>query len=408
MADEYYNYIKDTGVIVPDTATVKSEIEDDWRTIFGADFDVSEETPQGRIIEMITQGRVFTLGITALMANQINIDYATGSLLDAIGSFYGIPRFGATYTNVLATLTGQPNTTIPAGSLAETDDGDRFALTTDVLLPSSGSNTAYFSSVVSGAIPCPVGSLNKIVNSVLGWETVINDVAGNVGVEQESDFDFRRRIKASRYTGISLVQSIGSAINQVTGVLSSFVMDNGNADPIVYEGITLDAHSILCIIDGGSDHDVADAIFRKKSSGSAYTAIPDQSVVVPIVDGFYQVEYDVTFNRPKSVSIVINISVKRGEYTGEDLQSDVKNAIVNWSIGGVESVDGMKIGNDISPFEIAAAVSEQIPSIFVSNCQIGIKPETGDPTLSTDVIPITIAEKGTIDINDITVVIQSA
>ena len=41
MANTSDYYITSQGVIVPDTSTVLSEVEADWKALFGEDFDVS-------------------------------------------------------------------------------------------------------------------------------------------------------------------------------------------------------------------------------------------------------------------------------------------------------------------------------------------------------------------------------
>lgn len=85
--DNYYRYVSETGLIVPDTSEIKNDVENEWRTQFGNDIDLTESTVQGRIIDLETKARMNTIGLCALVANQINIDYATGQYLDAIGSF---------------------------------------------------------------------------------------------------------------------------------------------------------------------------------------------------------------------------------------------------------------------------------------------------------------------------------
>ena len=378
--NEYYKYITDTGIIVPDVSDVQTDVQNEWISLFGSNLDLTASTPQGRIIELQTLARQGTIGICALVANQINIDYATGEFLDAIGAFYNVIRIAATSTRVLATVTGVSGTVIPSGSLAVNESGDVFYAENDITIETSGSATGYFLSQTKGAIQCPINTLNTIRTQVIGWETINNPVSPVIGTEQESDFKYRLRIKDSRYTGTSLVASIKAQLNQVSGVTSTFVYDNGNNEPITYRGVTIAPHSLVAIVDGGSDHVVAEAIFLKISAGCGYTAIPNQSVVEEVIDGSYNVPYTVTFNRPQRVPFDVNITVRQNLYTGDDLERDVKNAILDWAAGLIESVDGLKIGQSVSPFEIGSAVSVKIPSIQIKNCLIAL--EGGTPAAS--------------------------
>lgn len=50
MAD--YRYINNKGVIVPDTAALRKEVEDEFRTVFGQSINLSPETPQGVLATM--------------------------------------------------------------------------------------------------------------------------------------------------------------------------------------------------------------------------------------------------------------------------------------------------------------------------------------------------------------------
>ena len=69
MASNYYDYITETGVIVPDTETVLSELQSMMRELFGQDMDLTAETPQGRLLEMWTRNREFCIQICAMVSN---------------------------------------------------------------------------------------------------------------------------------------------------------------------------------------------------------------------------------------------------------------------------------------------------------------------------------------------------
>lgn len=382
MAD-FYKYSTETGLIIPDTSEVKTDVENEYISAFGAGLSLQEDTPQGRLIELETIERTRTINTMAAIANQINIDYATGQYLDAIGAFYGIERIGATRTRTLATLTGDPGTVIPAGSKAKTTLGNVFYSENAVTIGSGGTITVYFLAEEKGAIPCLTGELNEIVDQIVGWSGIYNPANAVLGIENEGDYNYRIRIKNSRYSGIGLVESIGGAINKVEGVRSSFVKDNGTNLSESYDNITIDPHSIVVIVDGGDNEELAYAIFRKKSGGCAYTAISGQSETIQVHDGIYEVLYTVTFNRPEELQADIAITVNRNNYNGSDLEQAVKNAIETWANCELDNIEGLKIGQNMSPFEIAAAVSDQIPEIYVKNvliCDHGGTPATTELT----------------------------
>ena len=401
MSYDNYTYVTSSGLIVPDTSTVLDQVTQDFKNALGQDLDTTPETPQGRLIQLITDYRTNTLAINALNANQINLRYATGRFLDAIGAFFGVERYAATSTRVLATVTGVSNTVIPQGTQAQTTAGDIFYAENNITISSNGTATGYFLSLEKGPIPCEVNTLTMIVNAVLGWETITNSASATIGTDVESDVDFKLRIQASRNTGISLMSAIKSRLTNIPNVLSSWAYDNYTGDEITYDGIDIPAHSICVVVDGGSNQDIANALYQVKTGGTGYTAISGQSVAVTVTDDNYGVPYTVIFNRPEYVGFKVSITVKSGTYNGSDLASDVKQAIINWSEGLVEGVNGLAIGQNVSPFEISAAVSDQIPEIYVKDCQIALL----NGVLGTSELIFTVSQVGQILESNITVTV---
>lgn len=403
MTTQYdnYQYITSNGIIVPDTSTIQEQVEQDFKNALGQDLDTTPETPQGRLIQLITDYRTNTLAINAENANQINLRYATGRFLDAIGSFFGVSRIGAKSTRVLANVVGVQGTVIPQGSQAQTTDGDVFYAENSITIGSSGTANGYFLSLEKGAIPCDVNSLNTIVNAVLGWESINNTASAIIGINTENDIDFRARIEASRVSGISLMSAIKARLANVPNVLSSFAYDNYEDTSITYDGITIDPHSILVVVDGGTNQAVSEAIYKAKTGGTGYTAITGQSVSEQVIDGSYGVPYTVTFNRPDVIPFKVAIDVSRNVYTGADLEDNIKQAIIDWSKGLVNGVDGLKIGQNVSPYEIGAAVSAVIPEIYVKSVEIALVGQA----FGTSELTFTIAEIGQIIESNITVTV---
>ena len=142
---ELYTYINTSGVIVPDTENLQSEVEQEYKDTFGEDLDVTPETPQGRLIELDTRMRSEVLQCAASVANVINPNLSYGMFLDAIAALTGCYRKQATRSEVTATLGGTPGTTIPANSLATTEDYSKiFVLSQSVVLDENGTATAKF------------------------------------------------------------------------------------------------------------------------------------------------------------------------------------------------------------------------------------------------------------------------
>lgn len=401
---EYYEYITGQGVIVPDTSTILSEIQDLFKEAFGEDLDLTATTPQGRLIEMMQRNRTFCIQICALVSNMLNLNRATGFVLDDLGSLFLLERHPATKTSVVVDLAGVSGTIIPAGTRLQTTDGDIFASVRQYTI-GVDADRAEFQAVENGEIACPAHSLTVILDRVNGLETADNANSGVLGSDLESDAEFRDRIKKSlNINSIAILSSINSALLATEGVKDSYCYDNYEDVSVTVDGATIPAHSILACVEGGSNQDVAKALFEKKTIGTGYVSASSGATLVSetVIDETYGTPYTVKFLRPVMTSLDVSITVGRQGYTGADLEGAVKDAIMQWYNGGVDGVDGIKIGKAVSPFEISAAVSDVIPDIFVKD--VGICVHSGTPAATT--MTFGVVHKAEITRSNITVTVE--
>ena len=383
---EYYEYITGQGVIVPDTSIVLTEIQNEFKSVFGEDLDITATTPQGRLIEMIQRNRTFCIQICALVSNMLNLDRSSGFILDDIGSLFLIERRPATHTTTTVVLNGVAGTIIPAGTRLQTTDGDIFTNTQSYTIGDTGSVTGVYQSVETGSIPCPANTLTVILDNVNGLETVINPSAPNLGTDLESDAEFKNRIKNSlNINSIAIISAIKSNLESVPGVTDSYCYDNYTGSQETIDGVKVPAHSLLACVEGGTNADVAKVLYAKKTIGTGYILASNNTdfnvITETVTDEAYGSQYTVRFMRPVLTSIDVAITVKRQGFSGADLEQSVKDAVMQWFNGEVEGVDGIKIGKAVSPFEISAAVSTVIPEIFITG--VGVCTHGGSPAATT-------------------------
>lgn len=402
----YYDYLTNRGVIVPDTSTVLSDVQEEFKALLGGDLDVSPETPQGRLIELIARCRLFVLQTAAASSNVFNLNKANGFGLDDLGSLFLLSRLSATYTEVSVVLTGVDGTIVPAGTRLQTTEGDIFVNTENYIIGSP--LNAVFRAEKTGVVPCPANTLTIILDAINGLETANNpDSPSQIGSELESDNAFRQRIRNSlNVNSIAVISAIKANLEALPGVSGTYLYDNYTNSSVTVDDIVVPAHSILAVVDGGESKDIATVLYNKKTIGAGYcstTTDPNVQIVTEtVLDPIYGTSYEVKFARPRSVNLVVNITVARQDYTGSDLESDVKNAILEWAAGNNPEVDGIKIGTDVSPFEISAAVSSSIPEIFIRDLKIGV---VGGSAPAASIITMDEADKGVVLASNITVTI---
>lgn len=393
MAD-IYNYVTATGVVVPDTSDIKSQVQEEYKTALGNDLILTDSTPQGRLIDAETSARINLIRTAALVANTINPNTSYGIFLDSLCALTGCVRRGASRTRVTATLGGTPNTLVPANSLAETSDNKEFFLENDVTLDINGIGTGVFLSTEFGAVHCPAGALNKVKTTVLGWETVINANDGVLGASTESDRDLKVRRLETLYAGRSFLGDISSRLANVPNVQSWVVRQNYKGAPASINGVTIKPYSVYVCAYGGSDADIGMALYMSVPAGCDYTGNTD----VTVTDPWVQQDYVVSFERPAEVAIDVKVYIRVSTGTGE-VTGAVKQAIQDYQDGLVENIDGLQIGVAVSPFEIASAINIEVPGVFVQQVQI----TKHGGALSTESIPIGINEIARISADNITI-----
>lgn len=360
-------FVTTTGVIVADTADILSGVQQEWKDAFSnQDLVVTADTPQGVMITAETAARVAVVENNVALANQINPGQAGGIFLDALCALTGLKRTAASRSTVTATLSGVAGTPIPEGSIAATAAGDRFTTIGAVTIGAGGTVDAAFQSAETGAIPCAVGALSVIVSAVLGWEAVTNAAAATLGKARQSDPALRgqRRVTLAKQ-GTSLTEAITSALYAVDGVKSlSFRENTANAETVI-DGITLAGKSVWVCVDGGTDSAVAAALLDSKSGGCAWNGATEVSVIEAASGQTYAVKFD----RPASVPIKARVTVKVTTASG-DVQTSVRAAVMAWTGQAEDGIPGLRVGDTVSPFDIAAYVNSAINGIYVTKVEL--------------------------------------
>ena len=276
-----YNFITNTGSIIPDTADTRDDVTEEYRLALGQDIIIDDESPEGVLINAETTSRQSVARNNATLANQINPNLAGGPFLDSIWALTGGQRTQATRSTVAATVSGVANTVIPEGSQAQTTNRDLFRTVADVTIPAGGTLTGVqFQAIETGAVSIGAGILTGIVENILGWETVTNPTAGTQGraVEADEQSRLRRRFEIGLQSR-STPEAVTSNLLAIEGVQSLAYLENTTSATATIEGISLVAHSIWVSVQGGIDLAIARALLRSKTTGAAWNGSQSISVI---------------------------------------------------------------------------------------------------------------------------------
>lgn len=287
-------------------------------------------------------------------------DKATGKDLDVLRKLTGATRSLGTASSATLTLSGVAGTFIPAGSKAKTSDGIEFETDDNVTLSGNGVSTVSAHCTELGAIAVGANRITEIVTVVGGWQKVSNPAPASIGSNTDSDSVFR--IKSARSVakvGVAQRDSIYGEIYDVAGVRKVMIYENkmnsGDYDKM-HNPYSLPPHSIAIVVDGGSDADVAQAIFRKLNPGCTLYAAGTKVERI-VYSEVYRNSFDIiTFSRPTPVAVNIEIKIadpKNACSSLEDLQQVIRTSILDYANGELLP-DG--IGFVTSGFDIGESV----------------------------------------------------
>ena len=348
---------------------ILSSLSTGQKNIF-PDLNLDPSTPDGQLNGLI--GEAIALGheIGLSMYNGLDPMTAEGVMLDRLCALNGITRLQSNPTEVIVTFTGADGSVIPAKTSvsATSINGVTFLTTDTVTIDSSGDISVNAVASEDGTIAVPVGAINTIDNPVSGVVSVTNLQSGAIGRLKETDQQLRiRRLQSLAILSTSLVDSLYAKIGEVNGVTAVRVYENKEQ--------TTDAdgtppNTVWCIVEGGTDYDVADAIMRGKSLGCGLRG----ATVVQWADA-NDFNNNVYFDRPDPVTIYIKVTAKAYDawsiaYANE-IKANILQYIADVRVGAVNTGEKFSIGDECvsSSFYPPIVGSEQyrIDSIYVGD-----------------------------------------
>lgn len=343
-----------------------------FKQIYGSDISVESNTPDGQMINIFALSKKDVLDLLVQIYNSKDPDQAVGIDLDAVCQLCGIVRKGGTYTEVeidivtdrTLNLSGQDSSN---PFTVQDSNGNLFQLiiSSSLLL---GTNTLNFRAVDIGFIQVLANTITIPSTIIAGVLSVNNpEVAYQIGEDQETDSQLRIRRQQS-------VALPAQGINQsLVGGLKSI---EGLAEAIVHENITnstnsdgVPGHSIWVIVDGGSDAEVANMIYKYRNAGCGMYG--GTTVSIEQADGS---NFDIVFSR----------AVYQNLYIYFHLESISSGNIDNTAIQeGI--VEAYKLGI-YDPADITSIISiihELDPTLIVLQCAVS----TDRVTWSNSVYP---------------------
>ena len=353
------------------------QIKAGYYGIFGENIDISNDSPDGQIIGINAEVLANLDQALEDVYNAFDPNAAQGLSLSKLVLLNGISRKEATQSTAAVTLTGIAGVVVPLGSVIKTSDTEaEFTLDADVTL-TGGSDAGVVTAVELGPISALIGTLTSISTPIAGWTSVTNAADAVLGQEEETDEELRiRRAKSTAVSSQSLVDSVLGNLSKLDDVTGVSVLENKTASDIV-SPVSILAHGIHAIVDGGDNDEIASAIFNTRSVGSQMTG----AVTVVVVDDQGQ-NNDIKFSRPTDVDIDIEVDVTSDDEFPSNGGQQIKDALVEYG------ASNLNIGDDVILSRLYTPVNS-VPGGSISRLQISINPAavgSSDITIQLDEI----------------------
>lgn len=346
-------YVDSTGLHIPTYNDILEDMIAAMKQIYGDDIYLDNSSPDYQLLSIFALKQSDTLQAMAYAYNARSPETAIGASLDSVVKLNGIKRKAAGYSTCQVKITGSPFTQITNGAVK-----DRAGLTWDlpanVVIDSNGTAYTVATCRTAGAVSALAGDISRIETPTYGWVSVTNEVAAVLGNAQETDAQLRERQTISTANpSQTMLDGTKGAIAALKNVSRYAVYENDtNVSSVTDDNpYGLPAHSVTCVVEGGTDEDVAEAIFLHKGIG-CYT---NGDVVVEYTD---QNDYinRVRFFRPVYKDIFVKVVLKK--YTGyiSTMTVKVREAVYNY-------LAALTIGSDVSASVLSNIITDCNPSL---------------------------------------------
>lgn len=313
------NQVTVAGLEIKSVTDITANLTAGMQAIYGADINVSQNSPDGQLINIFAQVAADNLVLLQDVYNSFSVELAYGTVLDQRVALNGLARIPGTYTETnvtitvdrAVTLTGQDALLTDPAAVVFTvadDAGNQFQLETTHAFVSAGSAALAFKSKVIGQIETTLNTITNQVTTVLGVTAVNNPSAAiTTGVNEETDAQLKvRHAQMFKLAAYGPADAVRAAMLTVDNVIDAYVIENATSGTVN----SVPRNSIWPIVNGGTSADVAAAIYAKKAPGTGMFGAITVSVLRPQGNSI-----DIKFDRAVTEDLYVQFGLV-AVYTG--------------------------------------------------------------------------------------------
>lgn len=344
------------NTLIPATSVVSSSFT-------GSSYDTLQDTTlngSGAIlasfsVNTITNSGVYTITFTDGLTSR-TITYTADGSATAAEILNGLQDYATTHFGsvITATIVDISNIQISSSNV----------FTSYTFTKSSNLSFYKISKLVDvqNQVPGPfeqnIGTIDTISTPVLGWDTVSNPVAAEIGNYLETDEELRLRFRDSKFVrGSNILDALYSDLVSLQGVDKVIILENKTSST---DGNGLVAKSFMAIVKGGLDQEIGDVIWADKPTG-----IQTNGNTTVTVKDIQEIDQTVYFQRPPITTVYVTVNVS---ITGSDFPPDgiaqIQSAVLNYVN------NGLTLGDDVIYSRLYTPVNS-IPGHTVNYIHLG-------------------------------------
>lgn len=360
--------VTENGFVRKPVADVVSSLNNKFIAAFGSNFDISPESPDGQYIGIMADEIASCWEQAEQVFNAFRPGAVSGIGLDNVCELTNTVRYVDKPSQATVLCDGDMGTTVPAGSIV-TDGTMRFILDTDVTLPGDVTVIAE----EPGEYYIAPRTINQIVTPVAGWNSVINETAGETGINYESDPQLRaRREKTTAVSSTATVEAIYASLADLD-IDYIRVRDNDTGSPIGNQP----SGTVFVVVDGGTSNDIARRIYNAKTGG--VPTYGDITITVADSKGY---PHDIHFSRPTYTDIYVKGTFRRR--ANANISSN--DAIRQLTDATIEYFNSLQPGQSVVWSNMFAPIMAATQYLEIDSLFIGIAPNpTGIATIELDI-----------------------
>lgn len=298
------------GLTINDLDDIFTFLSEQYKSIYGADIIIDADTSDGQIIAIYSKLNADAQTALLQIYNSFDPDNAVGVELDKILKLSAITRGAATKSTVSINITASTTVSLDADYTVVDTLGQNWNIVTAEVI-NIGTTSISFEAEEWGSVQALASTITEQGTILTQVTAVDNPLSASVGVDEETDIEARqRRERSLEKPAYSTVGSMIALLLSVSNVTDTIVYENDS--DIVDAVRAIQPHTIWCVVEGGLDADIIEAIAKEKTAGAGLKGSETGDYIESFLrsDGTTRLHtHSVKFDRPADGEIYIKFDV---------------------------------------------------------------------------------------------------